>query len=100
MQDRFKSERHQRGRLSSGLIFAAFALISLFFLLAEHRAHLFGWLPYLLLAACPLMHLFHRGHGGHGSHSKHSDQEQASSSPPQAEEVDSSSEGQRRPHRH
>jgi hypothetical protein len=26
-------------------------------------------LPWLLLAACPLMHLFmHGGHGGHGDH--------------------------------
>ena len=41
--------------------------VAAFFLLAEHRAHLFGVLPYLLLLACPLMHLFmHRGHGGHG----------------------------------
>lgn len=37
------------------------------FLFAGHRAHLFGALPFLLLLACPLMHLFHR-HGGHGSH--------------------------------
>jgi len=49
-------------------IFAAFAAVGLFFLLTEHRAHLFGWLPFLLLAACPLMHFFHGGHGGHGSH--------------------------------
>jgi hypothetical protein len=28
-----------------------------------------GVLPYLLILACPLMHLFmHRGHGGHGGH--------------------------------
>lgn len=38
-----------------------------YFLLTEHRAHLFGALPYLLLLACLLMHFFmHRGHGGHG----------------------------------
>ena len=38
-----------------------------YFLLTEHRAHVFGALPYLLLLACPLMHVFmHRGHGGHG----------------------------------
>jgi hypothetical protein len=37
-----------------------------FFLFTEHRAHLFGILPYLLFLACPLMHLFmHHGHGGH-----------------------------------
>jgi hypothetical protein len=34
-----------------------------FYLLAEHRAHAWGVLPYLLILACPLMHLFmHRGH--------------------------------------
>jgi hypothetical protein len=39
-----------------------------YFLLTEHRAHLFGALPYLLLLACPVMHLFmHKGHG-HGGH--------------------------------
>ena len=36
---------------------------------SEHREHFLGALPFLLLLACPLMHLFmHRGHGGHGSH--------------------------------
>lgn len=40
------------------------------FLWAEHRAHLLGVLPFLLLLACPLMHLFmhHGRHGGHGQH--------------------------------
>ena len=42
--------------------------VAAFFLLAEHRAHLFGALPYLLLVACPLMHVFiHRGHGRHAN---------------------------------
>jgi hypothetical protein len=43
--------------------------IAAFYLLSEHRAHaagLLGELPWLFLAACPLMHLF--GHGGHGGH--------------------------------
>ncbi|MDP3845573.1 MAG: DUF2933 domain-containing protein [Pseudomonas sp.] len=45
-------------------VFWGFVGIAGFFLLAEHRAHLLGILPYLLLAACPLMHLFmHHGHG-------------------------------------
>ncbi len=31
----------------------------------DHRVHLIGALPYLLLLACPLMHLFMmHGHGG------------------------------------
>ena len=47
-------------------VFIGFAVIAFFFLFTEHRAHLFGVLPWLLLAACPLMHFFH--HGGHGHH--------------------------------
>jgi hypothetical protein len=47
-------------------VFAAFLLVAAFFLLTEHRAHLYGALPYLLLLACPLMHFFGHGHHGHG----------------------------------
>ena len=50
-------------------VFLAFALIGAFFLLAEHRAHVLPWLPWLFLAACPLMHVFtHHGRGGHDHH--------------------------------
>lgn len=46
---------------------AVFAIIGGFFLLSEHRAHVLPYLPWLLLLACPLMHMFmHHGHGGHG----------------------------------
>lgn len=34
-----------------------------YFLLVEHREHVFPFLPYLLILACPLMHIFM--HGGH-----------------------------------
>jgi hypothetical protein len=35
--------------------------------LTGHSNHLIAILPYLLLLACPFMHLFmHRGHGQHG----------------------------------
>jgi len=60
------SRRRQRGVAASTWVVGGFAVVALFFLLTEHRAHLLGWLPFLLLAACPLMHLFH--HGAHGSH--------------------------------
>ena len=55
--------------------------IAAFFLWQEHRAHVLGVLPYLLLAACPIVHLFmHRGHGGHGSrevgHAQHTHDEE------------------------
>jgi hypothetical protein len=56
-------------------VFGGFLLIALYFLLMEHRAHLSGWLrwlPWLLLLACPLMHIFGHGHGGHGGH-RHED---------------------------
>jgi len=46
-----------------------FGAIAAYFLFTEHRAHVFGLLPYALLLACPLLHLF--GHGGHGAHGGH-----------------------------
>ena len=46
-----------------GLIFLGFAVVGAYFLFTEHRAHLFEYLPYVLLMACPLMHLF--GHHHH-----------------------------------
>lgn len=46
----------------------AFLAIAGFFLWEEHRAHLLGALPYVLLLLCPVVHLFmHRGHG-HAGH--------------------------------
>jgi len=50
----------------------AFSAIAVFLLLSEHRAHFLGALPLLLLALCPLLHVFM--HGGHGGHTGHSDQ--------------------------
>lgn len=47
-------------------------VIAAYYLFTEHRAHLalgLPYLPFLLLAACPLIHVFgHGGHGGHGGH--------------------------------
>ena len=52
--------------------FGFFAIIAAFFVIAEHCAHLVPYLPLLLLAACPLIHVFmHHGHGNHGGHSGH-----------------------------
>lgn len=55
--------RSPKGLAALGLIGAAS-----YFLLVEHRQHLFEWLPFLILALCPLMHFFM--HGGHG-HARH-----------------------------
>ena len=52
-------------RLALVGLLAAAALVLLF----EHRVHVLGVLPWLLVLACPLMHLF--GHRTHGAHSGH-----------------------------
>jgi hypothetical protein len=47
-------------------------LIMAYYLWTEHQAHVITFLPYLLLLACPLMHIFM--HGGHGGHNHQNDQ--------------------------
>ena len=62
-----KHEGESRGILASraNIVLLAFLAIAGYFLLTEHWAHVVPFLPFLLLAACPLMHLFmHGGHGG------------------------------------
>lgn len=50
------------------LVLLGFVAIAGFLLVSEHRAHALGALPFLLLLACPLMHIFmHGGHGDHGA---------------------------------
>jgi hypothetical protein len=44
--------------------------VGLYYLLTEHLTHVTQAIPYLLLLACPVMHLFGHGHGPHG-HSDH-----------------------------
>ena len=60
-----------RRRMATQIVFWGFAAVALFYLVTEHRAHLFGALPFLIVLACPLMHIFmHHGHGRHG-HGEH-----------------------------
>lgn len=48
------------------LVFLGFAAIAVVLLWEEHKAHILGFIPYLFILACPLMHIFmHGGHGGH-----------------------------------
>lgn len=55
-------------RSRTGAALAIFLAIAAFFLVTEHTAHVYRVLPFLLLLACPLLHLFmHGGHGGHGA---------------------------------
>ncbi|MGD1324354.1 DUF2933 domain-containing protein [Pandoraea pnomenusa] len=44
-------------------VLIGFLIVIAYFLFTEHRAHVIPYLPFLLFAACPLMHLFmHHGH--------------------------------------
>ena len=52
-----------RYRHISRYVFFGFVAVAAYFLIMEHRAHIVPFLPFVLVAACPLMHLFH--HGGH-----------------------------------
>jgi hypothetical protein len=61
---------HSRGKW----VLLGFLAVAAFFLWTEHRAHVLGALPYLLLLACPLMHMFHHGHY-HGRHGQSSGNE-------------------------
>jgi hypothetical protein len=52
-----------------GIVATLAAVSASIYLYLVHKNHLLALLPYLFLAACPLMHMFmHRGHG-HGGHS-------------------------------
>jgi hypothetical protein len=57
--------RDRRFRIPTKWVLLGFLAIAAYFLLSEHRAHFIQLLPFLLLLACPLLHMFH-GHGGHG----------------------------------
>jgi hypothetical protein len=59
----------RRGFPIKTLAILAFAAALVFLFFGEHRVHMLGWLPFLLLLACPLLHMtMHSGHGGHGGH--------------------------------
>ncbi|MDP9927945.1 DUF2933 domain-containing protein [Variovorax paradoxus] len=50
-------------RSPAGLTLLVAAAVGGFLLFTEHRAHVLGVVPYALLLACPLMHMFmHHGH--------------------------------------
>src|SRR5436190_1533801 len=45
-------------RSPAGFMLLLAAAVGGFYLVTEHTAHLFGVLPFLLILACPLMHVF------------------------------------------
>ena len=93
MAERSHESRSLAGGRYPRWVFWGFLLIAAYFLITEHRAHVFQFLPFLLLLACPLLHFFH-GHGGHGTDEKQKEK-RTSGSPPGGK--DSSTE---QPHHH
>jgi hypothetical protein len=75
MEHKHESDNDGAMKSRTNIALIVFLAIGAFFLIAEHKAHLSGYLyylPYLLLLACPLLHMFmHGGHGGHGGNGKH-----------------------------
>jgi len=59
-----------------------FIAIAVYFLIAEHRAHVLPFLPFLLFALCPLLHFFH--HRGHRRSADESRDESSRQGPPAA----------------
>lgn len=61
-------DTRERAHIPVWLGACLFLGIGVFLLWEDHQAHILGALPYLLVLACPIIHLFmHRRHG-HGSH--------------------------------
>jgi hypothetical protein len=62
------SREHENWFFSRTAIATVVALAVIGFLIyTGHSAHLLGFLPYLLILSCPLMHIFMHG-GHHGPH--------------------------------
>ena len=59
----------------SGIVLLGFLAVAGFFLWEEHRAHLLGYWPLILiLGVCLGMHFFMHGkHGGHGDGDRNDD---------------------------
>jgi hypothetical protein len=65
----------EHGRRQNIAMWVFLAIIG-YFLITEHWAHIVPFLPFALLLACPLMHLFmHGGHGSHGGHGNHGERD-------------------------
>lgn len=65
----YQSSRSSFWKTPWGIAATLAAIAASGYLYFEHKAHVYALLPYLILSACLLMHVFmHRGHahGGHG----------------------------------
>ena len=72
MNSTLKSDAGDSSRQFYRIAIWAIGAAALVYLIVEHQPHLFQWLPYLIILACPLMHLFmHRGHRHQSRHDDH-----------------------------
>jgi hypothetical protein len=58
-------------RTRTGWTLLGFLAIAAFFFFTEHRAHVLGVLPFVLLLLCPLLHVFAHGRHGMGTGQRH-----------------------------
>ena len=66
------NQEHKQSFMSRHWVTMIVLSVVAFYLITEHQAHLFGALPWLILLACPFIHIFmHRGHGGHARKHNH-----------------------------
>jgi hypothetical protein len=54
-----------------GIVATLVAVAASGYLWLVHQEHVLALLPFALLAACPLMHVFMHGGHGHGGHGGH-----------------------------
>jgi hypothetical protein len=58
-----QSATHNGSRSLTRISVIGLTVLAVLYAVLEHRTHLLGALPYIILLACPLMHLFmHHGH--------------------------------------
>lgn len=69
------SQKHNHTPSRARWVFLAFFIMAGALLFTEHRAHVLGFLPWLFLFACPLMHIFMHGGHGHGGHGRGRDRD-------------------------
>jgi hypothetical protein len=55
-----------RWRSPVGIFMLVAGGVGTYYLLTEHLTHVTQAVPYLILLACPVMHLFGHRHGSHG----------------------------------
>lgn len=54
-----------RWNLAAKFACAMFLAIGAFLLVTEHRAHVVSYLPWVLVAVCPILHFLMHGRRGH-----------------------------------